>query len=84
MRAANRRALQKRASASTSRAPLLIGVVSRLTWQKGLDLLLAAIPAILARGASLAVLGAGDPISMQGFIAGVGSPSRPGRCRHRL
>jgi starch synthase len=38
----------------------LLGVVSRLTWQKGVDLVLDCIPAILAGGAHLAVLGSGD------------------------
>ncbi len=47
------------AGAPTPTAPLF-AVVSRLTWQKGMDLLLAAIPALLAVGAQLAVLGAGD------------------------
>jgi len=41
------------------RAPLL-GVVSRLTYQKGLDLLLECLPALLESGAQLAVLGSGD------------------------
>jgi starch synthase len=38
----------------------LFGVVSRLTHQKGLDLLLGALPALLARGGQLAVQGTGD------------------------
>lgn len=38
----------------------LFCVVSRLTTQKGLDLLLDAMPALHARGAQLAVLGTGD------------------------
>lgn len=42
-----------------SDAPLF-GVVSRLTEQKGIDLLLEAIPTLLAGGAQLAVLGSGD------------------------
>lgn len=42
------------------RAPLA-GVVARLVEQKGIDLLVEAIPAIVARGASLVVLGRGDP-----------------------
>jgi starch synthase len=40
---------------------LLFGVVSRLTEQKGLDLLLAAVPDIVHRGGQLVVLGTGDP-----------------------
>ncbi|RYH11159.1 glycogen synthase GlgA [Tropicimonas sp. IMCC6043] len=40
--------------------PLCV-VVSRLTEQKGLDLLLAALPGLLARGGQLALLGSGDP-----------------------
>ena len=40
-------------------APLFI-VVSRLFVQKGMDLLLAALPDLLGEGAQLAVLGAGD------------------------
>lgn len=40
--------------------PLCI-VVSRLTEQKGLDLLLGALPRLLDEGGQLAVLGTGDP-----------------------
>ena len=40
-------------------APLFC-VVSRLTTQKGLDLLLQALPRLLGRGAQLAVLGSGE------------------------
>ncbi|WP_116085650.1 glycogen synthase GlgA [Tropicimonas sp. IMCC34011] len=39
--------------------PLAV-VVSRLSGQKGLDLLLEALPALLARGGQLALLGSGD------------------------
>jgi starch synthase len=42
-------------------AALLVGVVSRLTLQKGIDLLLAALPALMDRGVQVAVLGSGDP-----------------------
>jgi starch synthase len=41
------------------RAPLL-GVVSRLVHQKGVDVLAAALEAILAQGVQVAVLGSGD------------------------
>ena len=39
----------------------LFGVVSRLTSQKGLDLVLAALPGLLQRGAQLLVQGTGEP-----------------------
>ncbi len=58
-RAANREALQKRFGLSASNGPLFI-VISRLTWQKGLDLLAAAADTIVTLGGSLAVLGSGD------------------------
>jgi starch synthase len=42
------------------KAPLL-AVVSRLTAQKGIDLVLGALPRLLTAGAQLVVLGQGDP-----------------------
>jgi len=42
-----------------AKAPLL-GVVSRLTYQKGLDMLLECLPKLLDGGAQLAVLGSGE------------------------
>lgn len=39
----------------------LFGLISRLVDQKGIDLVLAAVPHLVAQGGSLAVLGAGDP-----------------------
>jgi starch synthase len=50
---------QEMGLAPDDRAPLL-AVVSRLTPQKGLDLVLAALPAMLAHGAQLVVVGTGD------------------------
>lgn len=47
----------------------LFAVVSRLTWQKGLDMLLPLVDELVARGGSLAVLGAGDPGLEAGFRA---------------
>lgn len=43
-----------------SRAPLF-AVVSRLSHQKGLDLVLGALPTLLGGGAQFVMLGAGDP-----------------------
>jgi starch synthase len=48
---------------------LLIGVVSRLTSQKGLDMLVDQIDGLAAAGMQLAVLGSGDPDLEQAFIA---------------
>jgi starch synthase len=45
----------------------LFGVVSRLTAQKGLDLLLNALPGLLAQGAQLAMLGSGEPVLEAAF-----------------
>lgn len=47
----------------------LFGVVSRLTAQKGLDLVLAALPALLRSGAQLALQGSGDPVLEAAFTA---------------
>ena len=46
---------------------LLFGLVSRLTGQKGIDLVMAALPALLAGGGQLAVLGSGEPALEAGF-----------------
>lgn len=60
LKAGAKAALQKQLGLAVDPAALLIGVVSRLTQQKGLDLLLQALPALLADGAQLALLGSGD------------------------
>lgn len=40
---------------------LLLGVVTRLAGQKGIDLLVEAIPALMDRNVNLAILGSGEP-----------------------
>ncbi|SHF52842.1 starch synthase [Litoreibacter ascidiaceicola] len=59
-KAANKKALQKTFGLGTSNGPLCV-LVSRLTEQKGLDLLLEALPELLKQGGQLALLGSGDP-----------------------
>jgi starch synthase len=59
-RARNKAALQARFGLAPDQGALLFAVISRLTAQKGIDLLIQAIPALLAEGAQLAVLGTGD------------------------
>ncbi len=56
----NRAALEKRFGLEPNPDAPLFCVISRLTEQKGLDLLLQVLPSMLARGARLAVLGSGD------------------------
>jgi starch synthase len=53
-------ALQRELGLRVEPAAPLLTVVSRLTGQKGIDLLVQAMPALLADGAQLAVLGSGD------------------------
>jgi starch synthase len=68
-RAANRAALEARFGLEAGDDRPLFGVVSRLTSQKGLDLLLACLPDLVARGGKLALLGTGEPALEQGFAA---------------
>ena len=59
-RQANKAALQERFGLDLSPDALLFGVVSRLSGQKGLDLVLDALPVIVGLGGQLALIGAGD------------------------
>ncbi len=78
-RARNRSELQFRFSLAEDASAPLFGVVSRLTGQKGMDLLLAALPVLLAEGGQLAVLGAGDAAIERGFRdAAAAHPGRVG------
>ncbi len=56
----NKQALRAELGLPDADGPLCT-VVSRLTEQKGLDLLLQALPGLLARGGQLALLGSGEP-----------------------
>ena len=59
-RAANKTALQARLGLRRDPAKLLFGVISRMSAQKGIDLLLAALPVLLDGGGQLVVLGSGE------------------------
>ncbi len=67
-RAACKVALQTRFGLTPGRTTLLFGVVSRLSDQKGLDLLLECLPVLLEHGAQLALIGSGDPGLQDGFF----------------
>ena len=62
-------------------APLAV-IVSRLTDQKGMDLVLGALPQLLACGMQLAVLGEGDPVIQEAFVTA--SRLNPGRVAVQL
>ena len=68
-RAANKLILRNIMGLSQEPGALVVGVVSRLSWQKGLDMLLEVLPALLAEGMQLALLGAGDAELEAQFLA---------------
>jgi starch synthase len=76
-RARNKIALQARMGLLAQPETLLFAVVSRFSWQKGLDLLNQALPSLLATGAQLALLGSGDRAIEETFLAAV--DANPGR-----
>jgi starch synthase len=59
-KAANRRALQRRFHLEPRGNTLLLGTVARLTEQKGIDLLLDAVDAIIGSHGQVVIVGAGD------------------------
>jgi starch synthase len=68
-RIANKPALQQRMGLDQNPDALLIGVISRLTSQKGLDMLLDQLDHLVAAEMQLALLGSGDPALEQAFSA---------------
>ncbi|WP_156254937.1 glycogen synthase GlgA [Sandarakinorhabdus oryzae] len=75
-RKANKRALEAEFGLEPGDGPLFI-VVSRLTWQKGMDVLVEVLDHLVGLGGRLALLGSGDA----GIIAGLaaGAARHPGR-----
>ncbi|HEY0527068.1 MAG TPA: glycogen synthase GlgA [Stellaceae bacterium] len=81
-KAANKAALRAELGLEArSDAPLFV-VVSRLTVQKGLDLVLSSLGHLLARGGQLAVLGSGDAVLEDGYRAA--AAANPGRVAVRF
>jgi len=75
-------ALQRELGLAEDSGAPVFGVVSRLTAQKGLDLVLAALPALLRLGGQLALQGSGDPVLEAAFRAA--EASHPGRVAVRI
>ena len=60
-RETNKAALQRRFGLAPAPDAFLLGVISRMSWQKGLDLLLETLPLVLSEGMQIVLLGNGDP-----------------------
>lgn len=73
-RTVNKRAVEERFSLQLGGGPIFC-IVSRLTWQKGIDVIVAALDEIVSTGARLAILGTGD--------AGLEGALLAGAARHR-
>ena len=79
MRVRNKTALQTQMGLAPGVERPLFGVISRLSDQKGLDLLLQALPGLIAKGGQLVVLGSGDPTLQAGFaVAAASTPEAVG------
>jgi starch synthase len=75
-RTANKRAIEKRFRLDEGDG-ILHGVVSRLTWQKGMDIFAATLDRLVASGARLALIGTGEPALEQAIMSA--AERHPGR-----
>ncbi|WP_104664594.1 glycogen synthase GlgA [Ensifer adhaerens] len=73
-RAGNRRALEERFGLERGNGPIFC-IVSRLTWQKGMDLVAEVADEIVAMGGKLVVLGSGDA-ALEGALLAAASRHR--------
>ncbi len=77
LRSLNKTALQAELGLDLGGDAPLFGIVTRLTWQKGVDMLLDCLPTLLAAGGQLAMLGSGDAGLENRFRAA--AAANPGR-----
>ena len=77
-----RRALQAELGLVRDDSALLLTVISRLTAQKGLDLLLAALPELAMQGVQFAVQGTGEPALEAAFR--MAQQAHPGKVHMHL
>lgn len=80
-RKANKRALESEFGLEPGDGPLFV-VISRLTWQKGIDVLLECIDHLVGLGGRLALLGSGDKAMENAFHAA--AMRHPGRIGVRI
>ena len=77
----NKRAVEAAFGLDTGDGPVFV-VISRLTWQKGMDVLAGELDALVAMGGRLALLGSGDAALEQAFVAA--AHRHPGRVGVRI
>lgn len=80
-RTANKRALEAEFGLDKGDGPLFI-VVSRLTWQKGMDVLIEVLDHLVGLGGRLALLGSGDAAMVEGLNAA--AARHPGKIGIRI
>ncbi|HWU04343.1 MAG TPA: glycogen synthase GlgA [Novosphingobium sp.] len=80
-RAANTAAIEAEFGLEPGEGPLFV-VISRLTWQKGMDVLAACVDDLVAAGGRLALLGAGDAAIVAELQAA--AARHPGRVALRI
>jgi starch synthase len=80
-RVANKRAVEQAFGLEPGDGPLFI-VISRLTWQKGMDVLAATLDHLVASGGRLALLGSGDAALENAFHQA--AARHPGRVAVRI
>ena len=80
-RAANKRAVEAQFALDAGDGPLFT-VISRLTWQKGMDVLAECLDALVAAGGRLALLGSGDAALEHAFR--LAADRHPGRIGVRI
>lgn len=81
-KAANKVALQAAMGLANEPEIPLFGVISRITWQKGLDLVIEAAPKLVKFPAQLVVLGSGDASLHRALLAL--AKANPGRIAVRI
>ena len=81
-RAPNKAALQAAFGLTADPAAPLFVHVGRLAWQKGIDLILEAIPALFEAGGQLAILGSGDGGLVERCLGA--AAANPGRIGTRI
>ena len=80
-RISNKRAIEVEFGLEAGDGPIF-AVISRLTWQKGLDVLLEVLDHLVGIGGRLALLGSGDPAMEQAYRAA--AARHPGRIAIRI